>query len=55
MTLSTKQTIFFFRKVDVILFLMKVDSTSAKDDTGRSIALLKRNLHIRGFKKTRSL
>lgn len=27
MTLSTKQTIFYFRKVDVIWFLMKVGST----------------------------
>lgn len=31
MTLSTKQTIFYFRKVDVIWFLMKVDRTSAKE------------------------
>lgn len=31
MTLSTKQTLFYFRKVDVIWFLMKVDSTSAKE------------------------
>lgn len=31
MTLSSTQTIFYFRKVDVIWFLMKVDSTSAKE------------------------
>lgn len=31
MTLSTKQKILYFRKVDVIWFLMKVDSTSAKE------------------------
>lgn len=31
MTLSTKQTIFYFRKVDVIWFLMKVGSTRVKE------------------------
>lgn len=31
MTLSSTQTIFYFRKVDVIWFLMKVDSPSAKE------------------------